>query len=108
MATPPSLKSVSDQLADLQETVQSLTVRVSGYAKHSSKLQREVSELTEQHNILWKNWNELKARYDEHCLSDGKWWRQSLDSIMSDIDDLRSDGRDTTPSSTRSGPTVSG
>ena len=98
MATPLSLKSVSDQLAELSQTVQTLTGRVSGYARHSAKLASEVTDLTERLNLTAERLRQLGDRFDEHERSDGKWWRQALDSIISDIDDLRSDGCVTTPS----------
>jgi len=102
------LKSTSDQLVVLEERVIALTVRLNASGKCFTKLERQLADLTEQNKVLWKNWIELKKSYDEHCRSDGQWWRKALDSIMNDIDDLRSDGCGTTPSPACSGSDRSG
>jgi len=108
MATPLSLKSVSDQLAELSQTVQTLTGRVSGYARHSAKLASEVTDLHAMIDSVNTRLLDLDSSYVEHCQSDGKWWRQALDSIISDIDDLRSAGSVTTASPTCGGTDRSG
>lgn len=88
----PSATSISsaDRLQELEDRVKTLAARLSNYAVHSAKLEREAGKAGEGAKTVEERLFQLETKYADHVMVNDKWWRKSLAAMQTDIDKLRS------------------